>query len=181
MIDKILCIKGGCINKIFTDLLLKNENLKEQDVARYIPILGFMIEIILEIIGIFVVYHIINHLAPYIVGKNFNNNFLYSLVFFPIVTTLKKLPDTMKSVFVKIAISDEFVICQRGYFRKFIDKLYIKHIDNIEVRATIWGEWFNYGTITLYSFGGHISLPFIKNPYSVYSNLKNKMKNREGF
>lgn len=181
MIDKIFCINKGCIDKIFNDLLLKNNNLKEQNVARFIPIIGFMIEIILEIIGIFVVYYIINHLAPYIAGKNFNNNFLYSLVFFPIVTTLKKLPDTMKSVFVRIAISDEFVICKRGYFRRFIDKLYIKHIDNIEVRATIWGEWFNYGTITLYSFGGHISLPFIKNPYSVYTILKSKMQNREGF
>ena len=171
--------ESGCLDKIFNNLLKRNTNLKEQKVARFLPIIGFMIELALEIMGIFIVYYMVNLLAPYIVGKNFNSNFLYSMVFLPIVASLKQLPDTFKSVFVKIAISDEYIICKRGYFRKFIDKLYVKHIDNIEVRTTIWGEFFDYGNITLYSFGGKINLPFLKSPYKTYLLLKNKIhKNR---
>lgn len=170
-----------CINKIFDDLIKKNTNLKEQKVARFLPVIGFTIELMLEIAGIFLVYYIVNLLAPLVVGTNFNNNFLYSMVFLPVVASLKKLPDLAKSLFVRIAISEDYIICKRGYFRKFIDELYVKHIDNIEVRTTIWGEWFNYGNITLYSFGGKITLPFLKNPYKVYIALKNKMSKREGF
>ena len=91
------------------------------------------------------------------------------------------MPEIFKSVFVRIAVCDDYIICKRGYFRKFIDNLYVKHIDNIELRTTLWGEWFNYGSICLYSFGGKINLPFLKNPCVVYTILKNKMKEREDF
>lgn len=181
MTYKNYILGNGCIDKIFDNLLKSNPDLKEQKVARFLPVFGFTIELILEVLGIFVVYYIINKLAPMFVGQNFNNNFLYSMVFIPIISALKNLPDIAKSLFVRIAISDEYIICKRGYFRKFIDELYVKHIDNIEVRTTIWGEWFNYGNISLYSFGGKINIPFLKNPYNIYMLLKRKMKNREGF
>lgn len=174
-------IGSRCIDMIFDNLVRNNPSLKEQKVARFLPIIGFTIELILEILGIFLVYFLVDKLAPIIVGKNFNNNFLYSMVFLPVIGALKHLPDIAKSIFVRIAISDEYIICKRGYFRKFIDELYVKHIDNIEVRTTIWGEWFNYGNITLYSFGGKITIPFLKNPYSVYILLKRKMRNRQDF
>ncbi len=179
----ILRILGlrSCINSIFNKLLKQDAKLKELKVSRYLPVLGFILELIVEIGGIFTVYLVIEQLAPIFVGKSFNNNFLYSMVFLPTVTSLKKLPETTKSLFVRVAISDEYIICKRGYFRKFIDKLYIKHIDNIEVRTTLWGEWFNYGTITLYSFGGSITLPFLKNPHKVYIKIKRLMKERNGF
>ncbi len=181
MTYKNYVLGNHCIDKIFDNLIKNNLNLREQKVARFLPVIGFTIELILEILGIFLVYFMVNKLAPIIVGENFNNNFLYSMVFIPIVCALKNLPDITKSIFVRIAISDEYIICKRGYFRKFIDELYVKHIDNIEVRTTIWGEWFNYGNISLYSFGGKINIPFLKNPYSVYMSLKKKMKNRENF
>jgi len=181
MIYKNYIVGNRCIDRIFDNLVKNNSNLKEQKVARFLPVIGFTIELILEILGIFLVYFMVNRLAPIFVGGNFNNNFLYSMVFIPIVSTLKNLPDIAKSLFVRIAISDEYIVCKRGYFRKFIDELYVKHIDNIEVRTTIWGEWFNYGNISLYSFGGKINIPFLKNPYNVYLSLKEQMRKREGF
>lgn len=172
-------INKSSLDIVFKNLMLENPALKEQKVARFLPILGFVLELSFEIIGIFIVYFIANALAPYIVGENYNNNVLYSILLIPIINSLKKFPEITKSVFVQIAISDEYIVCKRGFFRKFIDKLYVEHIDNIELRTTIWGEWFNYGKIDLYSFGGKISLPFLKNPCIVYSTLRKKiMKNK---
>ncbi len=172
---------NGCIDRIFDGLLKSNPDLKEQRVARFLPVLGFVIELVLEILGIFFVYFVVDRFAPFFVGEGFNNNFLYSMVFIPVVGVLRNLPDVAKSLFVRIAVSDEYIVCKRGYFRKFIDELYVKHVDNIEVRTTIWGEWFNYGNITLCSFGGKINIPFLKNPYVVYVSLKRRMKKRGDF
>jgi len=183
---KLICMSSciitsknkSSIDLTFVNLMIENKNLSEQNVAKFLPILGFVLELIFEICGILLVYYIINFLAPIVVGENYNNNFLYSMLLLPVISSLKKLPEIFKSVFVRIAISDDFIICKRGYFRKFIDKLYIKHIDNIEIRTTIWGEWFNYGTIDLYSYGGKISLPFLKNPCDVYFSIRNKIVNK---
>lgn len=105
------------------------------------------------------------------------------MLLIPIVYSLKKLPEIFKSLFVRIAICDEFIICKRGYFRKFVDKLYVKYIDNIELRTTLWGEWFNYGVIDLFSFGGKIRLPFVKNCAELFFELEKmstmKAKNKD--
>ena len=180
------CIENCQINRCslditFNETMRDDKNLKEMEVARFLPVIGFVLELLIEIAGIFIVYYIIHLFAPLIVGNGYNNNFLYSMLLIPIITSLKKFPEIFKSVFVRISISDEYIICKRGYFRKFIDKLYIEHIDNIELRTTIWGEWFNYGGIYLYSFGGKINLPFLKNPCVVYEFLKKKMTKRKTF
>ena len=160
------------IDKSFDKIMLENSNLRELEVARFLPIIGFVLELIFEIASIFIVYFMLKLLAPLIAGGNFNNNYLYSMLLIPIVCSLKKLPEIFKSVFVRIAISDEFIVCKRGYFRRFVDKLYVQHIDNVEMRTTIWGEWFNYGSIDLYSFGGKISLPFVRNCCDLFFELK---------
>lgn len=168
-------IKKGCIDKIFENQVKRNSQLKEQEVARFFPIIGFSIELGFELIGIFLLYFLINQLAYVVVGKNFNNDFLYALVFLPIISIVREIPSIAQSIFVRIAVCDEYIICKTGFVRKFIDKLYLKNVDNIEIHTTIWGEWFNYGAITLYSFGGNIHLPFLKNPYKMYAMLKRKI------
>ena len=170
--NKINVSINSHIDKSFDKVMLENKDLKELEVARFLPIIGFVLELIIEIIGIFIVYFVLKLLAPFIAGADFNNNYLYSMLLIPIVYSLKKMPEIFKSVFVRIAISDKFIICKRGYFRRFVDKLYVEHIDNVEMRTTIWGEWFNYGTIDLYSFGGKISLPFLKNCCDLFFELE---------
>ena len=167
--------KKGCVDKIFENQIKRNKSLKEQEIARYFPMVGFTIEIILELLGIFLIYFVINQLAYVIVGKDFNNDFLYALVFLPIISVVQDIPRIAQSIFVRVAVCDDYIICKTGFIRKFIDKLYLKNVDNIEIHTTIWGEWFNYGAITLYSFGGSIHLPFLKNPYKVYAVLKRKI------
>lgn len=163
---------NSCIDKSFDKIMAENNELDELKIARFLPIIGFVLELIIEIAGIFIVYFVLKLLAPFVAGGDFNNNYLYSMLLIPIVYSLKKMPEIFKSVFVRIAISKEFIICKRGYFRRFVDKLYVAHIDNVEMRTTIWGEWFNYGTIDLYSFGGKISLPFVKNCCDLFFDLE---------
>ena len=166
------------VDRVF-DSLVEKKGLREHKVARFLPVFGFSIEILLEILGIVLVYYIMSKLAPVIVGDNYNNNLLYSLVFIPIISTLKRLPDITKSLFVRIALSGDYIVCKRGFFQKFVDELYVRHIDNIEIRTTLWGEWFNYGNISLYSFGGKINLPFLKDPDRIYVILKHKIERRK--
>ena len=167
------------INRTFSEIMQENKTLKELKIARFLPVFGFFLELIFEIIGIFIVYYMLKFLAPIFAGGNFNSNYLYSMLLIPIVYSLKKLPDVFKSLFVRVAICDDFIICKRGYFRKFIDKLYVKHIDNVELRTTLWGEWFNYGTLDLYSFGGKIRLPFVKNCCELFFELEKISKNHK--
>lgn len=169
-------VNNSSLNIAFEQMLNENSNLKEMEVARFLPVIGFILELIIEIAGVFIVYYMMKFLAPFIVGESVNNNYLYSMLLIPIIYSLKKFPDVFKSLFVRVAISEEFVVCKRGFFRKFIDKLYVSCIDNVEIRTTIWGEWLNYGVIDLYSFGGKIRLPFVKNPCVVYFELKDKME-----
>lgn len=169
-------VNNSSLNIAFEQMLEENSNLKEMEVARFLPVIGFILELIIEITGVFIVYYMMKFLAPFIVGESVNNNYLYSMLLIPIIYSLKKFPDVFKSLFVRVAISEEFVVCKRGFFRKFIDKLYVSCIDNVEIRTTIWGEWLNYGVIDLYSFGGKIRLPFVKSPCIVYFELKDKME-----
>lgn len=181
-INKVLCVFNKISNEIFNNILMKNSDIQEQEIARFAPCFGFAISIFLEIVGIYAIYWLISWSATKIVKDDFSNDFLYALIFLPIIDILKNFPNIFQSCFVRVGIGKTFIIRKIGVLNTNIDKLDVKNVDNIELDTNIFGELFNYGAITLYSIGGNIHLPFLKNPSRIYYELKqiieqNKLEN----
>lgn len=153
---------------IFEDFLKKNQDLKEEEISKIAPIFESSLVMVLKLIGIWLLYIFIKLISP----EGFNQDFLYALVFLPLIAVLKDIVQVFDSFFVRVAISKENIICKKGYFYKNFDKLYIKDIDNIELDTSLIGEWKKYGTIQLYSFGGYINLPYLKNYKKIYQKIE---------
>lgn len=170
-------VKKNGIQNILNDSKTEDETVVAIDIARNAPIIEFIISIALNIVGIMIVYWLVILGANLIKIENFNQDFLYSLIFIPLIGILRAVTSVLDSLFVEIGIGDKLIICKEGFYNKRLDKLYVKHIDNVEVHTTIFSELFNYGHITLYSFGGNINLPFVKDYQNVYFMIKNKIEN----
>lgn len=170
-------INKNRIQKILNDSKREDVTVEKINTAKNAPILEFIISILLNIVGIMIVYWLVILGAHLLKIENFNQDFLYSLIFLPMIGILRAVTSVLDSLFVEIGIGDKLIICKEGFYNKRLDKLYVKHIDNVEVNTTLFSEFFNYGHITLYSFGGNINLPFVKDYQNVYFLIKHKIEN----
>lgn len=168
-----------CADKIFERILSSGQNMQEILIAKKAPIFEYLIVIIFELFGVFLVFWIVSLLSAVFVGQDFKKDFLYALVFIPVIGVLQNWHNAFSCIFVRVAIGSDIIVCKEGFFHKKIDKLYTDNIDNVEFNTSFWGELFDYGSITIYSFGGNVHLPYIKNPTKIYEDLKAKVKERK--
>jgi hypothetical protein len=130
-----------------------------------------ILEIAIKITVIYVSYEIFIKLGEYFLGANDINNLAYSLLILPILYTLKNASKVIEPYTVTIEADNQKVTVTRGFNLKVEDTLEYKHIDNYELRTTFSGRFFNYGDVYLYSAGGLVEVPYIKDPKAFIETL----------
>lgn len=127
----------------------------------HLRVIEAMLEILIKIVAIYLSYEVFSKLGDQIWGAN---DLAYSLLILPILYTLKDAGKIIEPYTVKIEADDQKVTVTRGLNLKVEDTLEYKNIDNYELRTTFLGRFKNYGDFYLYSAGGLVEIPYIKNP-----------------
>lgn len=130
-----------------------------------------LLEILIKIAVIYFSYEIFIRIGDYFMGTSDVNNLAYSLLILPILYTLKDAGKVIEPYTVKIEADDKKVTVTRGLNLKVEDTLEYKNIDNYELRTTCLGRLKNYGDVYLYSAGGLVAIPYIKNPKEFITTL----------
>lgn len=130
-----------------------------------------LLEILVKLIGISIVYAIVNWLGQFMLGSDFQQDTLLSLLLLPAIYVLRDLLTIIEPYFVIVEKSQNFVSVTYGITPRIIDTLELHSVDNIEVLRTPLGYLFNYGTIRLYGRGGQVEMPFVFNAEQVSKTL----------
>lgn len=119
--------------------------------------------------------HIIIFLIPllwsvcsiYISYYMYMNPILTNLVFVPwFLACVFWIYATIAYFLSEFAVTDKRVIMREGLFNKHIAELRISTISQVNVNQSVFGQLFNYGTVTLNAFGASDSFYLIDQPYN---------------
>ena len=106
--------------------------------------------------------------------------FLFSLVFLPLVVILKDCGQIIDVFFVEIALSDSCVYVKSGWWVQSVDKLEFKNVENIEMLSTPYGRFKGYGDVDLYSYGSNIRIPYVAKPEEFLRKLEKNIAMAKG-
>ncbi len=138
---------------------------------------------LLQFVGVVATYLLMVGLGTLFDIMGNGGEFLFSLVFLPLVVILKDCGQIIDVHFVEIALSDSFVYVKSGWLVRSVDKLELKNVENIETLSTPYGRMKGYGGIDLYSYGGNIRIPYVANHEDVLRRLERNIdaaKTRDG-
>lgn len=113
-----------------------------------------------------------------------STDYTYPLVVYPTIFTIKdKLPSILNSLTTKICMYDDRLLVKVGWINEFTDNISFKNVENIELYRSFLGRIFNYGTITITTYGNHVILENISSPNHVSKLIQDKVdlvQNRTG-
>ena len=124
-------------------------------------------EICTRILGLGLVYLIFSFIGQELIGEQFKNDVLLSLVVLPAIYVLKDSHKILEAVFINVIAKDNSITVFSGILTKREDKLGFKSVENVEQVTTFLGRIFGYSTIHLYAYGSWVRIPFIKDPKSL--------------
>ena len=119
------------------------------------------LEIVFRLLGITLVYLVLNHSFIYLDLVNSENEMMLSLLILPILYILKESYKIIEPLTVTVRFSDDQISVSRGFLVKVIDTLEFKTVDNIETIETVVGKVCGYATIKLYAPGGGVEIPHL--------------------
>jgi membrane protein YdbS with pleckstrin-like domain len=145
------------------EYILMNQTIETNKLARAIEA---MLEIIARILGLTIVYWLFELIGTRVIGDTFAPSMLLSLVVLPAIYVLKDAYKICEPFTVSVTKTDSDISVKMGCFTQKIDRLLIKNIDNIELTRTPLGRLCGYKTLYLYSAGGYLALPFLKDSHA---------------
>lgn len=119
------------------------------------------LEIVVRILGLILVFCIFKAIGKYFV-EDFSEDILLSVVILPSIYVLKDIFTVIEPYTVRVKSDDLYFEVQRGFATQKKDRLLLRNIDNVEVTRTLLGRHFQFCTINLYSAGGFLQIPFVK-------------------
>jgi hypothetical protein len=128
-------------------------------------LLDFILYVAIEIAALGVVYWIACLIGNNLFEDAFQSDLLFSLFILPALYLLKDAPSMINDLWVRAGLSDKELFVRIGIFKICKDQLECKNIENIEVYRSLLGSWLNYGTITVYTYGSSITIPYVKDPF----------------
>lgn len=134
------------------------------------------IEIFMNLAWVLLVYLIFKWLTEHIIEGDIND-ILISMLLLPSLYIIKDSSKVITPWFVSVSIRDNSVSSITGVAPQIDDTLSLGKVDNIEVQVTPLGKVFNYGTIKLYSAGGAIEIPYVKDYLIVKEKIEERIKN----
>lgn len=132
-----------------------------QKVEKTWPALEGGLSLIIELLGLIVVFMLFREIGEWITDDNFSPDILLSLVVLPAIYLFKDVSEMIEPFFVRVQLNQDEVIVETGIFTRSKDCLKLKNIENVEVVTTLLGRWFNYGTLNLYAYGSWVQIPNI--------------------
>lgn len=94
-----------------------------------------------------------------------NNPILAKLAFLPwVLCAFLWVQAWLMYVTSEFAVTNKRVMMREGFFFKHANELRLNTISQVNIDQSLLGEWLNYGTITLNSFGGRDAYSLIANP-----------------
>ena len=153
--------KSFCHIQSFWDKC-KNFNTPKNIDNLFIPTSGIQIEIekkqcierivhfILFLSSLWLCYKFCNLLGKYLTKDAFDSSFLYGVLLIPLFYYIKDFQDIFSSCFVKATYNKDFIIVTNGFLYRSYDKLYLRDIDNIELRRSFGGKLFGYCCLDFY-------------------------------
>ena len=135
------------------------------------------LEIIFQIIGVYISYLLFNLLGEFLLGDKYQSETVYSLLLLPTLYVLKGAHIIVSPYFVVVKISENEVQSRTGIFTHRLDKLQLKTVENIEIVSTLLGRVFNYSTIYLYAHGSWVRLPYVVQPEEIKAQIESNLEN----
>jgi hypothetical protein len=137
--------------------------MNEIPTSKWIRSIEATLELFFKLLGIYIVYFAINWLGTDLVGSDFRQDTLLSLLLLPAIYVLRDLLIIFEPFFVVIKKSTTQVTVKSGITPRVIDTLNLASVDNIEIVKTPLGYCFNYASIRLYGLGGTVDMPYVHN------------------
>jgi hypothetical protein len=137
--------------------------MNEIPTSKWIRSIEATLELLFKLLGIYIVYFAINWLGTDLVGSDFRQDTLLSLLLLPAIYVLRDLLIIFEPFFVVIKKSTTQVTVKSGITPRVIDTLNLASVDNIEIVKTPLGYCFNYASIRLYGLGGTVDMPYVRN------------------
>jgi hypothetical protein len=137
--------------------------MNEIPTSKWIRSIEAILELFFKLLGIYIVYFAINWLGKDLVGSDFRQDTLLSLLLLPAIYVLRDLLIIFEPFFVVIKKSTTQVTVKSGITPRVIDTLNLASVDNIEIVKTPLGYCFNYASIRLYGLGGSVDMPYVRN------------------
>ena len=153
-----------------------NSKTTYQKVEKAWPALEEGLSLIIELLGLIVVFMLFREIGEWITDDNFSPDILLSLVVLPAIYLFKDVSEIIEPIFVKVQLSKDEVIVETGIFTRSKDCLKLKNIENIEVVTTLMGRWFNYGTLNLYAYGSWVQIPNIADYQKHQEDIQNHIQ-----
>ena len=144
--------------------------------AKKVRCLEAIFEIVFRLVGISLVYYLLNKILIFLGLLGSASELMVSLLILPVLYILKDAYKIIEPFTVKVWMTHEDITVSRGLVTKIEDTLEFKTVENLEVIESLLGKVFGYATIKLYSPGGGVEIPFVYDSSVVLSDLKNKRK-----
>lgn len=125
------------------------------------------LEIAAKLFGVYLVYRIFNFIGHKVLGDEFSQDTLLSLLLLPTLYVLTELPSILEPFVVVVKKSENRVSVTSGIVPRIADTLDLESVDNIEIIKTPFGFVFNYASIRLFGLGGSVEMPFVKDAEQV--------------
>ena len=96
----------------------------------------------------------------------YSNPVLAKLAFLPwVLCAFLWMQAWLVYVTSEFVVTNKRVMMREGFFFKHANELRLNTISQVNIDQSLLGEWLNYGTITLNSFGGRDAYILIANPF----------------
>ena len=152
-------------------------NNNELEVAKHPCAFEAAIDILLQLLGLCLVYVVFKEIGEYLIGKGFSSDILLSLVVLPSILVLKSCGSILEPYFVKVSLVGGTISVSQGILTTFEDSLSLKTVENIEVITTVLGKWLNYATLRVYAYGSWVVVPNVKNAQVLKCRIEKIVKN----
>jgi len=146
------------------------------DVATHPAALEAVADILLQLIGLSLMYFIFNEIGKNLIGNDFSPDMLLSLVVLPAILVLKSCGKIFEPYFVEVFLDNETLSVKQGILTTFEDSLSLKTVENIEVTTTLLGKLRNYATIRVFAYGAWVTIPNVKNAQNIKLRIEDIVK-----
>lgn len=150
------------------------DNILEIQTSKFMAAIDVLIYEVFAIFGIFIIYIMIKAFGEMSFDQ-FNTQFLYSLLIIPITQNLRTLLGKVLypfSIKAQIDKDSNRIKVKSGIYKRFMDDMKIKNIENIEKDYTPIGRLFGFKNIVIRNYGSHIQIPYVKNYNEVVTYVK---------
>lgn len=162
-------------------LFKRQVKLNQHKTCKILPTFELLFEVAIKVAFIIYSYKLFIIVISYLklIESSINTESLdlgFSFLIIPILYTLRDLDKIIMPFTVKVESCHEKVTVTYGLHPRVKDTLEYRNIENYEIRTTLLGSKFDYATVRLYSAGGLVEAPYIKNADDYMQKLNENRK-----